>query len=385
MASVLQLTTALRSLLQSIHNKLAGKLDAAATAVNASKLEGNTATQLKQQVIDSNLGHVVGRPGEVPYFVSEGVPMALGADELVRKIKMAATDAAITTLKSGTVPFSDIFNKWTRISHGNNLVFPNNANELNGWSYDSATDRISSTINSASLIGIISLDRFDSYEFETIMKSTNADDDGVGMCLAFRKIGDREYTLSAMVDGGGLNEDTVVNGNVPKLMIVVNYNQGAANGRVTLASLPLGITAQGWTATDLSAGVKLYAKRTADGQLQVTCTRANGSAWPNPVTWTGPIPELFLGKCAIGYVALSQAAATWQNLKLPTAKVDIIDKRDLTVWRWDGTVWINAGKANNAAVLPPGRIYKNTEGPGFEAMYLDHEGVFLMLGNPSIL
>lgn len=385
MASVLQLTTSLRNLLQSIHNTIAGKLDAAGTAANASKLDGSTKIQIQQEVVSSNLGHVSGRPGELPFFTTEGVPMALAAGELVKKIKMVSTTAEIDTLKSGTVPFSDIFNKWTRISHGANLVFPNNAAELDGWSYDAGTDRISSTINSASLIGIISTDRFDAFDFETIMKSTNADDDGIGMCLAFKKIGDREYTLSAMVDGGGLNEDTVVNGNVPKLMVVVNYNQGTVNGRVTLANLPLGIPAQGWTGTDLAAGVRVQATRTAAGQISIVCTRATGAAWPNVVQWTGPVPELFKGQCAIGYVALSQAAATWQNVKLPTAKLDIIDKRDLTVWRWDGTAWINAGKANVSTVLPPGRIYKNTEGPGFEALYLDHDGTFLTLGNAGIM
>ncbi|MNF02430.1 hypothetical protein D3C80_2015710 [compost metagenome] len=88
-------------------------------------------------------------------------------------------------------------------------------------------------------------------------------------------------------------------------------------------------------------------------------------------------------KCPIGYVAISQPGATWQNVKLPTSKRDIIDTRDLTVWRYINNNWVNAGKANNPDVLSPGRLYKNTEG-NMAAYYLDFEGNFVTLGVPSI-
>jgi len=86
MASVPQLTTSLRNLLQSIHNTIAGKLDAAGTAANASKLDGSTKIQIQQEVVSSNLGHVSGRiykntegPGfEALYLDHDGTFLTLG-------------------------------------------------------------------------------------------------------------------------------------------------------------------------------------------------------------------------------------------------------------------------------------------------------------------
>lgn len=379
------LATKLELVLARIHTAIAAKLDAADQAADSLLLEGKSAAEVRADVISNELAAINGRTGELPFFTQDGVPMALTPGPLLIQMKMAADDAAINTLKSATVSFSDVFSKWKRISHGNNLVFPHTPAELNSWSYDNGTDRISSTTNSASLIGIVSNDRFDSYEFEAILRSTAADDDGIGICAAFKQVGDREHTLSVMLDGGGLNEDTVVNGNVAKLMVVVNYNQGVANGRVTLANLPLGIPSQSWTGADLAAGVRVLVKRTVTNMLEVTCTRADGSAWPNPIFWTGPIPQLFQSKCPIGYLAFSQAGSTFENIKIPTAKLDIIDTRNLAVWRWNGTTWINAGSASDPNVLPQGRFYKNTEGANKSAYYLDFEGNFITLGSPGVL
>ncbi|MNZ25640.1 hypothetical protein D3C78_428100 [compost metagenome] len=385
MATPTALSAKLSALLIAIRNKINGKLDVTAKAADSTKLEGSTLAQVSAKTVNENLAHVNGRKGELPFFTADGTPMALGGAELLTSLRMASDDTTINSLKASSVSFATIFNKWPRISHGSNGIFPSVPAELDGWSYDSGTDRISSTTNSTSLVGIISTDRFDSYEFETIMKSNAADDDGIGMCLAFKKIGDKEHTLTVIVSGGGLSPGGgVVNGQQPLILIAVNFNQGANNGMVVLAAQNLGIPAQNWNVgADLVNGVRVVAKRSAGGTFEVTCTRADGSPWPTPFYWTGNIPTQFLTKCPIGYVAISQPGATWQNVKLPTSKRDIIDTRDLTVWRYINNNWVNAGKANNPDVLSPGRLYKNTEG-NMAAYYLDFEGNFVTLGVPSI-
>ena len=386
MASSSQLSAKFAALLVAIAGKINGKLDAGAKAADSALLDGKNITQVGAAAIAANLVGVNGRKGELPFFTQDGVPMALGSAELLTQLRMANDDTTIANLKSASVSFSEIFNKWKRISHGSNLVFPNIPAELDGWSYDSGTDRISSTINSVSLIGIISTDRFDSYEFETIMKSSAADDDGVGMCLAFKTIGSREYTLSVMISAGGISPaGGVVNGQLPLVMVAVNYGQGAANGQEILAVQNLGVPAQMWNnGADFAAGVRVVAKRTITNQLEITCTRADGSPWPTPFYWTGELPTIFQTKCPIGYLAISQPGATWQNVKLPTSKADIVDMRDLTVWRYLNNNWVNAGKANNAGVLTPGRLYKNNIGT-MGSYYLDFEGNFITLGVPNVL
>lgn len=383
MATPAQLGVKLSALLVSIKNKINGKLDTGARAADSSKLEGLTLSQVMDKTITDNLSQVNGRRGEVAFFNQDGTPGALIGAEMLTSVRMASDDTAIANLKSGAVSFSDVFNKWTRISHGSNGVFPSIPAELEGWSYDAGTDSIASTINSVSMIGIISLDRFDSYEFETILSSTSNDDDGIGMCLAFKKVGDKENTLTVFLSTGGMNAaGQVVNGQTPKLLVIVNAGQTAAQGLKVLASIELGTAASGFSGAGYAAGIRVLAKRSTTGLIEITCTKADGSAWPNPVSWSGSLPAIFQSKCSIGYVSISQPSSTWKNIKLPVSQRDIIDTRDLTVWRFTNNAWVNAGKANNPAVLVPGRLYKNTEGT-MGTYYLDFEGNFITLGLSS--
>jgi hypothetical protein len=384
MATPAQLAAKLSTLLVSIKNKINGKLDSGARAADSSKLEGLTLAQVMAKTVTDNLAQVNGRRGESAFFSQDGTPGALVGAEMLTSMRMASDDTAIANLKSGTVSFSDVFTKWSRISHGTNGLFPSIPAELDGWSYDSATDSIASTINSVSMIGIISTDRFDSYEFETIMSSTSNDDDAIGMCLAFKKVGDKEHSLTVFVSTGGMNAlGQIANGQTPKLVVVVNAGQTGAQGQQVLAVRELGSPASGFSGINYSAGIRVVAKRSITGLIEITCTKADGSAWPNPVSWSGSLPAIFQSKCAIGYVSISQPSSTWKNIKLPVSKRDIIDTRDLTVWRFTNNAWVNAGKANNPDVLPPGRMYKNTEG-NMGSYYLDFEGNFVTLGLSAV-
>lgn len=388
MATPSQLSGKLDALLKSISTKLSTKLDLASRAADASKLEGLTLAQVGARTVTDTLAQVNGRRGEMAFFSQDGAPMALESGELVIQFRMAADDAAINTLKSATVSFEDIFNKWGRISHSNQGIFPHNVTEMNSWSYDQPTDSVMSTVNSGTMIGLISPDRFDQYTFETSFKSTNGDDDTIGMCAAFKKVGTREYTVSILVSPRGMNPDGSYNtAGTPRIWCTVNYNQGVNWGMSVLWSQELGIAASAWNGGEIAAGIRVKVVRRTNGLLEITSTRPDGSPWPNPVFATVSLPVMFLSKCSIGYLATSQPASTWQNFQIPTAKSDIVDSRDMTVWRWNNTTgtWINAGKMSNPAVMTPGRIYKNTQPPLYGAYYLDFEGSLVTIGQPAQL
>lgn len=388
MATTATLATKLDGLFKSISAKVNSKLDSGAKAADTSKLEGKTLAQVGAQTVTDQLAQVNGRKGEMAFFKEDGTPMALVSGEMLIQVRMASDDATINSLKSSTVSFADVFNKWLRISHSNQLKFPHNETEMNSWSYVEASDSVQSTVNSGSMIGLIGPDRFDAYTFETTFKSSNGDDDTIGMCAAFKKIGDREYTLSVLASPKGMNPDGSYNtAGTPRIWCTVNYLQGAANGMQVLWSQELGIAASGWNNGETAAGYRVKIVRTAAGMLEITCTRADGSPWPNPVFTTIPIPAMFLSKCQIGYLATSQPASTWINYQVPTAKTDIIDTRDLTVWRWNNTLgqWVSAGKMSNPDVMTPGRIYKNIVGPTYAAYYLDFAGNLVTLGAPGVL
>ncbi|MNP89158.1 hypothetical protein D3C85_15610 [compost metagenome] len=391
MGKIADLTAKFQALLVKINARVASKLDATATAVNSSKLESKSLTEVRALASNDALNQIaidqsaiVGQYGEIAVFDETGVPMALRGETMMKTINLIASDSELNTVKAAMVPFSEVFNKWRRTSHGTSGVFPAIPSELTGWSYDAVSDSVSSTINSSSVIGLMSNDRFEEYILEAILKSTNADDDGVGICLAFAKIGTREHTLIAMVDSGGLSDGgSVPGGNIPKLVIAINYGQGAGQGHQLLASLPLGVGIQGWTGADFSPGVRLLVKRLQTGMFEVTCTKADGSPWPTPVYWTGPIPAIFSGSSAIGFVSYSQAGATWTIQQMPSIKRDIIDIRTMIVTRWNGNAWGIAGSAMDHNVLMPGRLYKDVFGVPYKALYLDHDGTFFELGAPQ--
>lgn len=388
MATPTQLSARANALFVAIRNKISSKLDASATAVNSLKLEGKTLSQVRAEVISEELGQINGRKGDAVFFSEEGTPMSLVGGELLIKVRMGSTDVAIDGFKSTTQSFQEVFDTWLRTSHNTSLTFPANVSESNSWSYNPETDTITSTINSATLTGFMSPYQFDEYVFEAIMKSTAGDDDIIGMCAAFKKVGNREHTVTVTVTAGGMRPDGTTGALAPTIYITENAMQGPANGYKILWSQELGAPRANFNAgPDFPSGVRVKIKRTLAGMLEVTCTRADGSAWPNPVFATVELPTRFKGKCSIGYVAMSQPSATWDNITVPTIKTDIIDTRTMIVWRWNNnsSTWVNAGSIADNTVMLPGRFYKNTEGPDYYTYYLDQEGTLVTVGKPGIL
>jgi hypothetical protein len=80
---------------------------------------------------------------------------------------------------------------------------------------------------------------------------------------------------------------------------------------------------------------------------------------------------------------LATTDAEVTTLKAAVDKTDIIDTRDQTVWRWNGTAYVNAGKVTTAGVMTRDILYKNTVG-NMAAFYLDGNGAWVTLGIPSI-
>lgn len=381
MASITALSAKLDTLLKRIHSTFTGKLDVDAQAADSALLDGKTATQVRADVISNELATINGRPGEFPMFLQEGVPMSLKATSLLRPFRLAADDATINDLKSATVSFATVFNKWKRISHDSTFVSPANQSELNGWSYGAGGDSISTNVNSATYIGLISPDRFETFNFEVDVGSNGADDDVVGIIIGYKKIGDTEHTISVLVDGGGTTPGSVGNSNpIPKVTVMIDYPR--TSGTV-LYQQALGIPQQQWNnGADLSGGVRILGKRKVDGTFEVSVTKVNGDPWPNPIYWSAPIPAMFQSPCNIGYSAYSQVDATYDNVQVPVVKDDIVDTRDTTVWKWKDTAWVNVGQyATDESALQRGLFYKDTV--GFGSYFLELDGDLFKLGSPG--
>jgi hypothetical protein len=353
--------------------KVDSKLGRTETAADSAKLAGKTLAQIG--------ANALGNPNETPFIAQANSGLNFAPAQLLTKIRMASTDAELTAMKGSTQSMADVFNKWKRTSHNNTGVYPAVPSEMESWTYDGATDRVTMTMNTGSMCGLISPYEFSEYVFDMIVKSNSADDDSIGMVLAFKTVGGAETTLVCGVTTGGYTWDSYSTTALPSMYIVVNLNQGVGRGLSLIFQKELGLPRSGFNGgAAVAGGIRITAKRLPNDTMEVEVRKPDGTYWPaGEIKWTGAIPDPFKGKAAFGYYSLSQPNTTYDNLIIPTPKTDIIDTRNQDLHRWNNTTqtWSVVGKSG--AVLPRGRIYKNTETP-YWSYFLDMDGSWLTLG-----
>ncbi len=217
-------------------------------------------------------------------------------------------------LSSAVIPtFGDIFDSWYRFSH-QGLPQPAKPAELSTWQYNKDTDSIINLTNSESLIGMVSLQEFGDYDLTTIVSSTNADDDWIGVVIAFVEEGGREHTLTALVSGtdtrsykyslhynfGQSGGDANTNG---WIIWTENVEGGLKNGWDTLGKCRIeverrgnkfGIFFDGFTAQPTIAPAYIELDLDSDPRL-----------------------SKFKGAVRYGYCAWSQASSTWEKIVTP--------------------------------------------------------------------
>jgi hypothetical protein len=216
----------------------------------------------------------------------------------------------------------EVFDTWDRFSHsGTSGTYPANAGELTSWSYDAGTQTIESTVNSSTYIGFVSPDTYTDYTIETQITSTNADNDRLGVVIAYLKDTDGtygpagfEYTLSAI-----RNQDSVVNSETTSWYIVYNYLQSGdiiADGN---SSIPY-VGTTGWSA--FPAGTTIRIERSGD-IIKAYSTDPNSTVLKGELIVdldSDPRLEKFKGSSRVGLSCFSQANARFNGLELTYAE-----------------------------------------------------------------
>ena len=222
------------------------------------------------------------------------------------------------------VSFADVFNSWYRFSHNTTNVYPAVPAETTTWAYDSATDSISSTTNSASYIGFISNEAIGDYEFDTAVSSTNTDDDSIGIVIGFYKhpTTGKEYTLSLLKV---LSRDSAAM--TWSIRLVYNMLQSDAWDIELTGSK----SNYGWSTV---GECRIRAVRTGDSYLleMYGLPVFNGGA----LEWTrildlnsDPRLAVFKGTTKFGYSCQSQANSTFRSIVRPDE-----DKRNYYASEW---------------------------------------------------
>lgn len=255
-----------------------------------------------------------------------------------------------------TLPtFQQVFDSWYRISHGNVDRYPFSPDELLTWTYDAATGSIRNTTNSVTFIGMVSLATVGDYEFEVGLSSTNADDDSIGIVLAFYKdpVSGKEHTLSLVRHLGSQNT-----GDDDAQYV---YNMQQRDAYVIRKS---GSRKQiGWNA----AGETIVSAKRVGNLIHCKVREFSKLNPAQPVVdeytidlESDPRFSKFLGEARYGYCAQSQQDSTWRSIKWPEGDgrgyyASMKALRDIKEQCLDKSIILSGVIAHGATVpLPPG-------------------------------
>ena len=232
--------------------------------------------------------------------------------------------------------FSEVFNTWTRFSHLDGQR-PASTVDLDSWIYDEENDLIISTRNTPTTIGFVSTRKYDNYNFDVVVDSTNSDDDLIGLVLAFAvdELG-REHTITVMRTPGGIGHNAQhINGG--QRMLFFAYMNIADYQNSEYPSIDLGSNNRGliWGDTgqvdadrvqtsDVGSwadwdGCRIRAERRGD-QFTVMTSQLSEREFVPEATITFNLndhPELaiFKGPQSIGYTCHSQQDSFFEVLE----------------------------------------------------------------------
>jgi hypothetical protein len=254
--------------------------------------------------------------------------------------------------RSSIVPSSSIFSNWARFSHDGSSNQPASAAELTAWSYNSATDRITSTTNSSTYIGFVSDKKYDNYLHEVVLSSDNADDDAIAVIIAYHvdPITGRQNTLSAIRSVGGVNLtwQIIYNYNRSDQQVIYDGNQfikwgnGNYGATFSAAGYVTGNPNDLWSDYG-TTGARVKITRTGNTILCQTSDLGETSyvAAANVTIdlTSNPVLNKFIPPSFYGYACLSQQNSTFQVLTF-IGNNKVYDVRDGSVWNLINGTWV---------------------------------------------
>lgn len=347
-------------------------------------------TDIKTRIdaVESEIANYAGLEGTIQFYQnSQFVP------DYAVKLDPAIVEGTVQqqAQQGQEESFSEVFNSWYRFSHNDSGVFPANETEINSWSYDEATGKLTCTVNSATAIGFVSTKKYEDYVFEVVVSSANGDDDAIGVVFGFfiDENGD-EHSLIAYRSTGGIG---------PGLFSVFyNWRQGASGSEFDLGSTSAGLMwgdgvlhenrtepyVQGdWGWDDYPEGCRIRVEREGDIiTLRTSQLRASTSEDDSFVPEATIVVDLnsdsrlakFKGPTRYGYACLSQAGSTWETVARPVQLGTIYDIHNNEFLTWDGTQFVTNNSLDPNVEFEDGRLYYNQE---TETLHFKHPTVGL--------
>lgn len=361
------------------------KLDATASNINSlindinlkfkgyvTKEEYDTKIQeIENKLKDIELKKPVGNRGQVYYFSTNGMSDS-SPDFILKKANIVETDIELDELKNKMrgENFSNVFNSWQRFSHLNSSQ-PANTSEMNSWKYDSANNKVICTVNSASYIGFVSKTKYKSYNLSCTFSSTDADDDSIGIVIAFAVDENNiEHTLSAIRTGGHYPENGY--------MWYIVYDLMQPTQKVLVGKNLNGDKKSDWSS--ISKGCKVKIDRSMESIKAYTSLRGgNGELSDDSVLEislnSDEVLSKFKGDCSYGYSCCSQSNSTFTDITFSDGLSDAI--YDIN----NGQTWIYNDKTSKWVITSDRNLEKDI-GPG-KFLYSEQTGKFYYIDDDN--
>jgi hypothetical protein len=232
---------------------------------------------------------------------------------------------------------TDVFNTWGRFD-GNNFFLnkddPSISSNAEAWQFLSNPDRVSMPLNVSPYNGFVSPEKLENYTFEATLSSTNADDETIGVVIAFVRIDGTNYSLTAVRNQGG---------NSPNVGWGMCYGEGNSYYTWIIDSKSVGGISHEWS------GKQSAVKVVRNGDL-IKCYITNWNDTDNFQAASEIVIDLdsdprlvkFKGAQSYGYVTYSQPDSTYLGIQIGGG-LDVTKIYDATsgeVWEYiQGSGW----------------------------------------------
>lgn len=283
--------------------------------------------------------------------------------KLCRRMNVVNSQEEQDLVVNAKESFADVFNNWTRTSHGNSYKYPHNPVELDKWEYNESTDTIRATVNSSSYIGFISAESFEDYDLEVELSSINGDDDRIGLVLAFVQANGRQYALTVFRQFDGYENRAasfiaLYNAFQPD-RITLEWND-ADLGDPNPYHNAQGTIKTGWAGV---GKVRLRIRRRGD-VFECWTTLPNETTYLENKKITIDLnsrPELgiFKGPQRFGYSCQSQLYASWRSIERPGERWPIIRTDTLDTYLWQSGTWVKQPAGTHRNYIDGRKFYTN--------------------------
>lgn len=268
------------------------------------------------------------------------------------------------------INMSEVFNNWPRFDGNNYYINRKFAEgESKDWQLLDNGSRVSMPTNTNLGNGLLSLDKYDSYEFEAVLTSSSTDDDMIGLIACSVVMNGKMYYLAITVDGLGAGTSKGCE------VIFMPGGEYISSSKVVLGSYDLGVIRSGWDNRFIKVKIirdgniiKFYSSPWNSYELDsnsevVVDLNSNDDL------------KIFKGKKPYGFLTWSQPDSTYLNVSFKGGLNEnrVIDITNFEYYDYNGTEWI---KGNNTL----------QEEYGFERLITDpYTGVSILIKQKDIL